>query len=237
VVAMMTTIDCVQGDPTWLQARIGRCTGSRVADAIAELKRKDGESAARRNYRIELIVERLTGQAAEHFVSQPMIEGIEKEPLAKLAYELEHNVSLQDVGFVTHPIISMFGCSPDAMVNGDGLVEIKCPLPHTHISYLMAGEIPPVYEYQMLAELSCCPERQWNDFVSYCPAFPKDFRLFVKRMKRDEAKIAEMEAKVQKFLDEVDIEMGKLALIGCTDLTPILTQSLNEVANYSGLVP
>ena len=54
-------------------ARLGKVTASRVADLMA--KTKSGPSASRQNYMADLIVERLTGEQADHFQSAAMIWG------------------------------------------------------------------------------------------------------------------------------------------------------------------
>jgi hypothetical protein len=49
-----------QRSEEWFQARLGKVTASRVADVLAKIK--SGESASRRNYKIQLVSERLTGE-------------------------------------------------------------------------------------------------------------------------------------------------------------------------------
>lgn len=184
----------------WLQMRIGCVTGSRVADVMNKLK-GGGESQKRKDYKAQLICEILTGKATEHFVTQAMEWGIDNEPFAREAYGIEV-AEVEKVGFALHPTIERFGASPDGLVGSDGLVEFKCPQTATHIEYVIAGIVPSQYEWQMLAEMVCA-ERQWCDFVSFDPRLPKGLQLFVRRFQRDDARIAEMEKEVWKFLDEV----------------------------------
>jgi hypothetical protein len=47
-----------QRSEEWFQARLGLVTASRVADVLAKIK--SGESASRRNYKIQLVSERLS---------------------------------------------------------------------------------------------------------------------------------------------------------------------------------
>ncbi|MDE1907621.1 MAG: hypothetical protein KGH75_14340, partial [Rhodospirillales bacterium] len=68
-----------QGSPEWLADRLGRVTGSRVADIFA--KTAKGEyTAQRRKYALELALERLTGIQPPVFVSWEMKQGTEREP-------------------------------------------------------------------------------------------------------------------------------------------------------------
>ena len=54
--------DCMeQRTEEWFAARLGKVTASRVADVLAKIK--SGESASRKNYKMELVVQRLTGKA------------------------------------------------------------------------------------------------------------------------------------------------------------------------------
>lgn len=59
-----------QSDPAWAAARLGCVSASRIADLTAQTK--TGPGASRANYMSELIVERLTGAAAERFVNGAM---------------------------------------------------------------------------------------------------------------------------------------------------------------------
>jgi putative phage-type endonuclease len=195
-------VDVEQQTAEWLEMRKGRVTASRVADVMAVLK-KGGESAARRNYRNELITEMLTGRSAETFVSEAMMFGIEQEPYARAAYEMKADVMVDPGGFAVHDEIDRFGASPDGLIGSDGVLEIKCPTTAVHIGYLLAGVVPEDYQPQMLAEMACTG-RKWCDFVSFDPRLPKHLQLFVRRFDRDEARIAEMEQMIALFLGDVD---------------------------------
>ena len=203
----MNVIECIQGDSTWFESRLGMLTGSRIADALSKLK-NGGESATRRNMMIDLAIERITGKPTEHYVSEPMQRGLDLEPLALAAYELRTESEVERVGFVLHPRIQWAGCSPDGLV-GAGLVQAKCPLPRTHANYLLAGCVPQEYVPQMMWELACT-EKPWSDFISFCPEFPSPLDLLVCRLERDDAKIAEMEADAVKFLKDVEVTVTQL---------------------------
>lgn len=108
-----------------------------------------------------------------------------------------------------HPTIAMSGASPDGLIGVDGLIEIKCPNTATHLDTLRTETIPGKYETQMLWQMACTG-RQWCDFASYDPRLPENMRLFVKRLPRDDARIAEMEAEVTAFLAEIDAAVAEL---------------------------
>lgn len=208
----MNRIDCEQGSAEWFQWRLGCVTSSRVADAVAKLKKKEGESSARRRLRFELACELLTKRASDNFVSAWMERGTQLEPLARAEYELRNGVYVEQVGFVTHPTIKMAGASPDGLVGDSGLIEIKAPKIENHLQYILDDKVPEDYMPQMLWQMDCC-ERQWNDFVSYCPELPEGLDLFVKRLERTkeaDAVIQGMRVEVEQFLGEVDTLLAKL---------------------------
>lgn len=195
------TIDLIQGSDEWLAARCGKVTASRMADLLA--KTKTGYGASRANYMAELIAERLTGQPAERFTSPAMQWGTANESDARSAYEFHADCDVAEVGFVPHPGILMAGASPDGLVGTDGLVEIKCPNTATHIDTLLSSVVAGKYITQMQFQMACTG-RHWCDFVSFDPRMPVDLRLFVRRIVRDDAAIADMEAEIVKFLTELD---------------------------------
>lgn len=213
--------DLEQRTPEWLQMRIGMVTGSRMADVMAVLARKNGEAQCRKDYKAEIVCEILTGRASEHYVSPAMQWGIDNEVFARNAYEIEV-AEVQQVGFAIHPRVSRWGASPDGLVGADGMVQFKCPTTATHLDYIIAGTVAEEYEFQMLAEMACA-ERQWSDFVSFDPRLPKKLQLFVRRFERDDKRIAEMEAQVVKFLAEVDDLIEKVKTCTLVDLDPTLT--------------
>ena len=189
-----------QRSDEWFKVRLGKVTASRVADLMA--RTKTGYSASRANYMAELICERLTGSQAERFSSAAMQWGTDCEPHAKAAYAFLHDAVVDDVGFVPHPSIPDFGASPDGMVGADGLIEIKCPNTATHIDTLLGDGIDGKYITQMQVQMACTG-RQWCDFVSFDPRLPGDMQLFVQRVPRDNARIAEIEGEVTAFLGEI----------------------------------
>jgi putative phage-type endonuclease len=199
--------EIVQGSDAWFAQRLGKVTASRVADVIA--KTKTGYSTSRANYMAQLVAERLTGQASESFSNAAMQHGTETEPLARMAYETETGLMVTEVAMIDHPTIAMSGASPDGLVQSDGLVEIKCPNTATHIDTLLSGEAPTKYKPQMQWQMACTG-RKWCDFVSFDPRLPEDMQLFVKRVERDDAYIAELEAEIKQFLSEVETTVQKL---------------------------
>lgn len=200
----LNIITALQQDAEWFAARIGCLTASRIADAVAKRTKGNGELQCRADLRLALAVERVTNKPSENYVSKWMERGVEMEPLARAAYELRRDVETEQVGFVIHPTLNWAGCSPDGLIGTDGLLELKVPKSTTHAEYLLGECVPEEYIPQMTWQLACCPGRQWNDFVSYCPDFPAPLDVFICRLNRDNQKIAVMEAESTVFLKEVE---------------------------------
>jgi len=182
----------------WFAARLGRVTASRIADVMMK-----PTTAGYQNYRAQLVCERLTGEPTESFTSAAMQHGTDTEPRARAFYELETGLTVQEVGFIPHPLLEMSGASPDGIIGDDGLVEIKCPQPATHIKTLTGSAIDRKYRLQMQWQM-VCTGRDWCDFVSFCPSLPMEMQMFRQRVDAEAEEQAEITAAVTSFLAEVD---------------------------------
>ena len=197
--------EIIQGSDAWKQLRLGRVTASRVKDVVATTK--TGYSTSRDKYMTQLLLERLTNTVAESFSSEAMQWGVDNEPFARSAYESTKGVLVDQVAFVNHPTIEMAGASPDGIV-GEGLVELKCPMSHTHLESLLGG-LDDQYKVQVQWQMACTGAK-WTDLCSFDPRFPAELQLVIKRFERDDAYIATLEKEVIKFLAELDDKLNKV---------------------------
>lgn len=202
-----TVIDVPQRSPEWFTARLGRLTGSCAKDMLATIK--SGEAAARRDLRVRLAVERLTGRPQEReYVNAEMQRGIELEPAALAAYEALTGQFAETTGFLAHTSL-MAGCSLDGHIGDfEGLVSLKCPKSATHLGYWRAGGMPAEYVPQMLHEL-WITGAQYYDFLSYDDRFEAPLDVYYARTLRDdlEDQIATYATKAIAFLAEIDAEV------------------------------
>ena len=196
-----------QRSEAWFAARAGKVTASRISDVL--VRTKSGWGAGRKNYAAQLVAERLTGTVEPSYCNAAMQWGTDTEPHAREAYCQHMLCAVEEIAFVDHPTIAMAGASPDGLIGDDGLVEIKCPGTATHIETLLGGSIPDKYRLQMLFQMACTG-RQYCDFVSFDPRLPETMRLFVQRLPRDDAEIAEVEREVAAFLAEIDETVAQL---------------------------
>jgi len=194
--------DLVQGSQEWHEARCGSIGATAINDIMSTGK-GSAESAGRKNYRAAKVCEILTKFTAENYVNAAMQRGIDLEPAARDVYSFVRGVDVEQVGLIKHPVLTYSHASPDGLVGDDGMIEIKVPSPANHIDYLLGRVVPSIYVKQLQWQMACSG-RLWNDFVSYGPELPEEMQIFIVRMERDDAMIAEMEKAVIEF--QVSIE-------------------------------
>jgi hypothetical protein len=187
--------DCEQGSPGWFACRAGIPTASMFATVMAQGRAKGSPSATRRTYMLKLIGERLTGEPQEGFSNAHTERGHLMEPDARNLYAMARDVEPVQVGFMRR---GDAGASPDSLVGEDGLLEIKTKLPHLQLEVLLANELPSEHKAQVQGQL-WISGREWLDFVSYWPALP----IFITRVHRDEAYIAQLAQAVDEFNAEL----------------------------------
>lgn len=199
-----------QRTPEWFAARCGRLTGSNAA-AITATLRSGGEPAARRDLRLQLAIERLTGQPHETggFVNAEMQRGIDLEPAARAMYEGESGNLVRSTAFVYRDDL-LVGCSLDGDVRKfEGILEIKCPKSATMVGYLTENRLPPDYVAQVTHNL-WVTGADWCDFVAYDDRMPSGLQYFCHRVYAKDLDLPAYEAAVMTFLAEVDSQVGKL---------------------------
>jgi predicted phage-related endonuclease len=197
-----------QRSPEWFLARSGRLTGSRASDMLAKIK--TGEAAARRDYRLQLTAERLTGMPQENdFINAAMQWGIDQEPFAFAAYESVTGEMVRRTGFICADEL-MVGCSLDGDISDfEGIIELKCPKTATHLTYLRAGSMPSQYVPQVTHNLWVTGAK-WCDFASFDPRLPKQLQLFKVRVQAKDVDLEAYDSAATAFLAEVELETAAL---------------------------
>lgn len=214
-----------QRSDEWRHARCGRLTGSRAADMLATIK--TGEAAARRDYRMQLVCERLTGQPQDDvFVNAAMARGIECEPLAFAAYESLTGQVVHRSGFLAHTE-HLMGCSLDGHIDDfAGILECKCPKSSTHLQYVKDNIVPKAHLPQITHNLYVTGAA-WCDFVSWDDRFPLPLQIFRARVHREDVDLKDYEAKALAFLAEV--ERDYQAIRTMTNLTEVMKEVAHAV--------
>lgn len=194
----------------FLRDRCGSVGGSDIGKALAVLKKASGgrlpgePTQAAYDFQFDLAAQQLTGY---HQYVNPLEWGNRMEEEARQVYAVTTNslIVYQDNDgkrlVIPHPTIRGSHASPDGLVGEDGGVEFKCPTSAVHLKTLFFGEIPEEHLAQIHWNMACNPDRLWWDFQSYDPRFIRtELQIFVRRIHRDDRRIAEMEAGVRNVL-------------------------------------
>ena len=177
--------DIEQGTDAWHTLRRGVITASAISKLLTATY-KPANNDTSRALLYQLLAERILGESdSDGFYGADMQRGHLLEPYARNLYA-EHRAPVTECGFVSLTTSrGILGYSPDGLVGDEGLIEIKCPRPKTHLKSLLTGEIPAEYVPQVQTGLAVTG-RAWCDYISYAPGLP----LFVQRCQPAPAVIA-----------------------------------------------
>ena len=183
-------------NPAWLEARAGRFTGSDFATYMGMAKTGKLSETAKKELSKKVLEN--FGYRFELPQTFAMQRGIELEPQAREAYSFIYGKDVKEVGFVDLEDMHA-GCSPDGVIyDEDGnikeIIEIKCPLIETFVSYLDPDFMNPDYYIQC----------QFNMFITgadvcHFVVYHPDFNLIVRDIPKDE----EIQGKIRAVLEEL----------------------------------
>lgn len=200
----MIVVDCEQGSPEWIKARLGIPTASQFSRIITPKTMKLSGSVD--SYLCELLAEQMLGTQVNDENNDFMMRGTGLELDAVSFYELQRDTEAQRVGFCLADD-RRYGCSPDRLVGEDGGLEIKCPSAPTHVSYML--DVTEKYRPQVQGAL-WITGRKWWDFLSYNPELPP----VLVRFERDEEFITALSKCMAQFLSYMDESREKLVRTG-----------------------
>lgn len=194
-----------QGSDEWFQVKLGKVSASHMHEVMANGK-GGASSVTRKKYMYKLAAERLTGKPQASFSNEAMVNGIDIEPMAREAYEFTTLTVVDQVGFVE--INDYLGCSPDGLVESDGMTQFKCPLSSTHIKYIDENRMISDYNRQVNSEMWMC-SKEWSDLVSYDPD-NASCPLWKIRVFRDEELIRQIAIETELFIEELKELVAKI---------------------------
>lgn len=188
---MYKIINCEQSSPEWFRYRSGLITASNFSKAITKTGKP---SASAEDLINKAVAELIIGEPEESFVSQAMERGTELEFEALDFINHILGYSFDKVGFLDSGL--GYGSSPDGINEKDRVgLEIKCPLAHTHVSYLSSGGLPKAYYHQVQGAMLVSGFDRWL-FVSYHPQIIQHVVL----VERD-----------NEFIEKLKVELLKIA--------------------------
>ena len=189
-----------QGSEAWFAVKLGHVSASKAKIAMG------GKGKTRDRLKYGLIEEIRKQERRDSFKTPAMSNGIELEPLGREYYSDIMGVEVKQVGFVE--LNEYVGVSPDGLIGEDGLLELKCPITPTHISYIDKDILPIEYKEQVYMQL-WVTGRKWCDIVSFDPTW-EDKMLWRLRVERDEKEIAKVEVKINEFVTEMTDLIDKM---------------------------
>jgi len=205
----MKIYPCDQGGSDWLQARVGKVTASEADNLLTPLfALKDGETP--KTYMARKLAETVLGRPLEGFTSFETEQGEILEMEARAWFAFAHDqYKVRQVGFIEHAD-GRCGCSPDALLDDDGGLELKCPQPTNHVKYLLDGVLPKEYRVQVFFSMFVTGRPYWI-FCSY----RRKFRPFVLRVERDEEIMKKIGDALARFYASFDEAYSKLTTSAC----------------------
>lgn len=187
-----------QGTEAWRQARCGVITASNFKH-VMKRKANGEELKARQTYMRSLAFERISQVPVHELTAKSLAWGKTNEGRARSEYEIRSGLVCEEVGLLRHSDMPFVGASPDALVEHDGGIEIKCPISeHIHIGTWIEG-MPEDHMPQVQGAMFVTG-RQWWDFVSFDVRLgDHPAALYVERIPRDPAFIATLEDELWQF--------------------------------------
>lgn len=198
---MIIRDDIIQGSEEWLKEK----AGIPGASSFGEIVTTKGEpSKQQQKYLYQLAGESLTGIKIDSYQNAAMQRGVELETEARELFKMINGVEVKQVGLCYRDEQKKYLCSPDGLMADEGL-EIKCPLIHTHVEYLLTGKLPTKYIQQVQGSMMITGFKAWH-FLSYFPGLPP----LMLRIERDKDFIAKLETELDKFTVELALTVKKL---------------------------
>lgn len=193
----------------WLRKRLGKITCSHFPDLMSSGRSKEEVfSQTGKAYLRRIVAERLGSWYS--ISARAMDWGVENEPKAILEYAARKIVFVDNKPFQYFAYTEQIGGTPDGLVGMDGCVEVKCPFdPAVHVNTLLTREVPKEYEWQVIGHL-LVTGREWCDFISYDPRMNGKEKLCVVRVERNEARIAELNKRLELAVEYVREMMERI---------------------------
>lgn len=192
---MPIIIDCEQRSEEWFKAICGNVGASSIDKIVTS---KGEPSKSRTDYMMTLAAERITGKQEVGYLTQAMINGIEREAEARSLFEMAHGVEIKQVGLVYKDDRKLCHCSPDGLIDDNAGIEIKNPMSKNHCKYLLANKLPTEYFCQVQMSLYVTEREKWF-FVSHYPGMRP---LFLEVFRNDEW-IEKLDLELTRFNDEL----------------------------------
>lgn len=192
-------VNVQQNTDEWFDLRLKKITSSNFDKIMANEGKAFGNPAI--EYAQKKATEIVTGVRDERgFKGKYFEDGHMIEPLAISAYEMDTFCEVTNGGFNHWQI---YGDSPDGNIGDVGCIEIKGVIQNTQWKRLKKGGYDLAYKWQIQGHI-WLGNKQWCDFISFCPEMPIDKQLYVYRVFKDEEMIERLYDRLIEFYKEVN---------------------------------
>ena len=187
----MIIVDIEQNGDEWEKIRLGAITSSYFKDIVTST---GARSKSRQKYMDKLASEIITGEREKSFYNKAMEEGHIREQENINHYQFRSSCKITKVGFCWKDEKKLYGASPDALVNDDGLLEAKNAIGTVQISRLREGWSAMEHHRQAQGQM-LVTDRKYCVVRSYCRGMkPKEVRF-----ERDEEFLRKLEIELIMF--------------------------------------
>jgi hypothetical protein len=172
----------------WFAARLGKLTSSTIWNLTVEpklVKDKGQLSSTAKEYLNGKLAERLTGVQRD-FKSDATAHGIELEAEAITYYQALTGKKVDPATYI-EAIAGLYGGTPDG-ITATGIIQVKCP--YNFVNHLNYGMVESQayfkakyreYYWQCQSDMFVA-NKEYCDFVSYCPDMPEGLKMFIIRL-------------------------------------------------------
>jgi putative phage-type endonuclease len=204
-----------QRSQEWFDLRKGKITSSEIYKIMGDAKGKELLTETAKSYLLEKVSESLGGFSAPA-VGAALEWGTDLEDTAREIYQAKTGNITTKCSFIA--VNDFYGGSPDAIVEPEGVIEIKCPYGSAnHFRYGLINSAADLkkaatgYYYQCMSHMIVTGAK-WCDFISFDPRVDADYMMFVYRLERDEEEIANMRNKIDiaiEYMAEIRQKLPK----------------------------
>jgi predicted phage-related endonuclease len=196
-----------QTEESWLEARNGKITGTKLKDIIS-LRKMEGKKKGF----YQIIAEKVL--VPEELFENPIERGkrLEGEAIARFEKETKKKVDNSLVMWVSDENEDM-AISPDGIIGKTEAIEVKCINPASHIEAWLTQKIPSEYNFQVLQYFIINEKLKTLYIAFFDPRIPaKDFfYLTVERkdLEEDIEKYKAIEIETLKEINKIVKELTK----------------------------
>jgi len=161
--------DFEQYSDSWWEHRRGRPSSSEFDSIITPAKGQLSKGSSSYICRLIGDIGDVEYPRKDTIATAAMRRGTAQESESRDYFELHTGKEVVQVGGILSAC-GRFWSSPDGLMGDDDVLELKNPMPATHVEWLLAGVLPDSHRIQCHGHM-IVSQRKFCTFFSYCPGF------------------------------------------------------------------